>query len=231
MSNQKLSATEAAARLARALSAQDDLSHEQAEALIPSLIDAEGAGEGVESSPTFAALLRHLDHCERCLTLYEQLAEDANAVLGDVEVLPSLTPAPPVFFSAPVRLGDHVLLQVAHGLIRRFMLTFDLPRLAPSLATLSGPQRSLYADKLGPVQGTPLLAVIVGRDAAGIWLQVAVREPGQTTAWRLRLELGDQSLTATTDPRGIARFTLPADAPLGEVRLHCEELPVESQDE
>lgn len=231
MSNPKLSATDAAARLARALSAQDDLSHEQAEALIPSLIDAELAGEAVDASPAFAALLRHLDQCERCLTLYEQIAEDADAVLGEAGTLPSHASAPPVFFSAPVRLGDHVLLQVARGLIRRFTLTFDLPRLAPSLATLGGPQRSLYADKLGQVQGTPLLAVTVGHDDAGIWLQVAVREPGQPTVWRLQLELGGRILTATTDARGVARFTLPADAPLGEVRLHCEELPAAGEGE
>jgi hypothetical protein len=231
MSNQHISAAEAAARLAQALSAQDDLSHDQAEALIPSLIDAERAGDAVEGNTAFAALLRHLDHCERCLNLYEQLAEDVEAVVGEADLLPTIAPAPPVFFSAPVRLGDHILLHVARGLLRRFTLTFDLPRLAPSLATLSGPQRPLYSDRLGPVQGTPLLAVTVGRDAGGIWLQVAVREIGQQTTWRLQLELGGQTLSATTDSRGIARFTLPPDVGLGEVRLHCEELLVEPEDQ
>lgn len=231
MSKQHISTAEAAARLAEALSAQDDLSHDQAEALLPALIDAEQAGEDVAGNAAFTAVLRHLDHCERCLNLYEQLADDRAAVVGEADLLPTIAPALPVFFPAPVRLGDHILLQVARGLIRRFTLTLDVPRLAPSLATLSGAQRQLYSDRLGQVPGTPLLAVTVGRDAGSIWLQVAVREIGQKTTWQLQLDLGDQTLSAATDSRGIARFTLPPDVALGEVRLHCEELPVEAENE
>ncbi len=225
MSRSRISTEEAAARLAEALGAQDELSHERAEALIPALLDAERAGEDVDRDPAFAALLRHLDRCERCLSLYEQLAEDIEAIVGDAEAPPAAAPAPPQFFLAPVPIADHVLLQVVRGLARRFTLTLDLPRLAPSLATLSGPQRPLFSDVLRQVEGAPFLALTAGRDAEGLWLQAAVREPGRRTVWRLQLELGDRSLTASTDPRGIARFALPPDAPLGELRLRCEELP------
>jgi hypothetical protein len=224
MNNPQNPTAEAAARLARALSAQDDLAHEQAEALIPSLIEAEGSGEAVDANPAFAALLCHLDHCERCLNLYEQLAADFEAVVGEAEVLPSVAPSVPVFFDKPIPKGDHVVLQIVRGMLRRFTLTFDFPRLAPALATLGGPQRSLYTGTLPEVDGAPLLAVTAGRDAEGVWLQVAVREPGQRTSWRLQLDLGAQTLTTTTDVRGIARFTLPPDVQLGSVRLHCEEL-------
>ena len=226
-----LATAEAAARLDAALNTHDDLTCTAAETLLPDLLDAERAGEAVEQNPAYTALLRHLDHCADCLSLYEQLAEDFAAVMDGPAVLPSIVLSPPVFFPAPIPKGDHVLLQVVRGLVRRFTLTFDLPRLAPALATLSGPQRRLFSDRLGEVSGMPLLSITVGRDASGVWLQVAVHEPGQQTRWRLHLALGAQTLTAITDARGVARFSLPPDVPLGEVRLHCEELATDSQDE
>lgn len=231
MSKTPLTTAAAAVRLAEALNLSDDLTCAAAEPLIPMLLDAESTGEDVAQTPTYAALLNHLDHCANCLSLYEQLAEDYAAVMGASEVLPSVAPTPPVFFATPIPKGDHVLLHLVRGLVRRFTLTFDLPRLAPALATLGGSQRRLFSDHLGEVAGTPLLSLTVGQDAAGMWLQVVVHESGQPITWRLHLELGAQTLTATTDARGVARFILPPDVPLGEVRLHCEELPAGSQDE
>ena len=214
----------ATARLAQALSRQDNLSHEEAEALIPALIDAEFAGEAVDQQPNFAPLLRHLDQCEQCLKLYEQLADDLSAIIGEAETLPAARAARPIHFSPPIRLGEQLLLQVADSLVRRFSILFEVPRLVPTLATLSGNQRSLYTDRLGEVVGAPLLAVAVGLDGNRLWLQVALRDVGRQTVWRLQLEIGDQTLTALTDSRGIARFTLPADAALTSARLFCEEV-------
>lgn len=211
-------------RLAQALSRQDNLSHEEAEALIPALIDAEFAGEAVDQQPNFVPLLRHLDQCEQCLKLYEQLADDLSAIIGEAETLPAARAARPIQFSTPTRLGDHLLLQVAQGLVRGFSVLFEVPRLVPTLATLSGNQRSLYSDRLGEVAGAPLLAVAVGLEGNDMWLQVALRDVGQHTVWRLQLEIGDQTLTALTDSRGIARFTLPPDVALSSARLFCEEL-------
>ena len=231
MNKLPLTTAEASARLAVALNTPDALPCEDAESLIPALLEAEYAGEDVANNATYAALTQHLDHCESCLNLYAQLAEDLEAVVGEAKVFPSIAPTPPVFFSAPIPNGDHVLLQVLRGIMRRFTLTFDIPRLAPALATLSGMQRTLYSDTLHEVAGTPLLALSAGRGPEGVWLQVAVREPGQKTTWHIRLDLGDQTLTATTDARGVARFMLPTDASFGEVRLHCEELPASTQHE
>jgi hypothetical protein len=231
MDRKRVTTAEAAARLAAALSAHDDLRCDEAEPLIPALLEAERAGEDVTGNPAYTALTQHLDHCEACLNLYAQLAEDLEAVVGVLEVLPAVAPAPPTFFSPPIPKGDHVLLQVLRGIVRRFTLTFDLPRLAPALATLGGQQRTLYSDTLREVAGAPLLALTAGRGPEGVWLQVAVREPSQKTTWQIRLDLGDQTLIATTDSHGIARFTLPPTAPLGEVQLHCEELPASTQHE
>jgi len=216
--------TTAQARLAQALLAQDNLSHEEAEALMPALIDAEFAGEDVDQQPRFVPLLRHLDQCVRCLKLYEQLTDDLSAIIGEEEELPAATTASPIHFSAPIPLGDHLLLQVADSLVRRFSVLFELPRLVPTLATLSGNKRSLYTDRLGEVTGAPLLAVVVGLEGDRMWLQIALRDVGPQTVWRLQLEIGDQTLTALTDSRGIARFTLPADAALTSARLFCEEV-------
>lgn len=231
MDKKPLSTAEAAVRLSNALSAHDDLPCNEAETLIPALLDAEYAGEDTTGNAAYAAISHHLDHCAACLNLYEQLAEDIEAVVGKAETQPTIMPIPPVFFSAPIRKGDHVLLQVLRGIVRRFTLTFDIPRLAPTLATLSGSQRTLYSDTLREIAGTPLLALSAGRSPEGVWLQVAVRESRQQTTWQIRLDLGDYMLTNTTDTRGIVRFTLPPTTPLGEVRLHCEELPAGTQDE
>jgi len=230
MSEPQISPATAASRLAQALSAQNNLSHDEAAALIPALIDAEFAGEDVEQQPNFVPLLCHLDQCEQCLKLYEQLADDLSAVIGEAETLPAARGARPIHFSAPTRLGEHLLLQVAESLVRRFSILFELPRLVPTLATLSGNQRSLYTDRLGEVAGAPLLAVAVGLEGDAMWLQVALRDVGQQTVWRLQLEIGDQTLTALTDSRGIARFTLPPDTAFSRVRLFCEEL-VEGEEE
>src|SRR5689334_5993795 len=73
---------EQAARLLKALEAQDDLSCEEARTGLSALVEAEAAGVDVDAAPEFAALLRHIDHCEGCTELYAQLAADLEALAG-----------------------------------------------------------------------------------------------------------------------------------------------------
>lgn len=219
--------TEESARLLAALDAVDTLSCELAEAWLPALVEAEFAGEAVDQNPDFAQVLRHIDHCPTCLTLYEQISTDLEAVVGVAEVLPR-TPMPTVpVLAPPVAKGEHILLQVVDKAVRRFMLMVTLPRLTPSVATLSGPQRSLFADRLPELAGAPLLAVNVGRDAQALWMQIAIRDLSQASPWRVDLSAGDQTLSATTDARGLVRFTLPPDTDIQQVQLNCVALPAD----
>src|SRR5262249_33096301 len=126
-----------AARLLQALRQIDDFACEQAHDLIPALVDAEFAGEDVDAAPEYAALLRHLDHCEACAALYAGISEDL-ATLADTTVpLPADRPATPAFFT-PVRQSEHVVLRVFGGLARRFELALRAPQLTAGPATLGG---------------------------------------------------------------------------------------------
>lgn len=220
------SPTEVAARLLANLRAADELTCTAAEEVLAALVEAEFAGEPVDQNPAFTPLLHHLDHCPNCLKLYEQLASDLDAVVGADETLAPIPATAPRFFAPSVAKGEHILLQMFHGVVRRFTLILDMPRLAPSVATLSGTQRSLFADRLPEVAGEPLLAISVGRDGQDLWIQVALRDPGQASVWHIELVYGDQTLSASTDPRGLVRFALPPELDLGELRLNCEAPPI-----
>ncbi|NCC33320.1 MAG: hypothetical protein EOM24_15080 [Chloroflexia bacterium] len=215
---------EAAARLARALYTKDELTPEAAAALLPEFILAERSGEDVDNNPAYAALLRHLDHNEASLRLYEQLSEDMDLLLDPAETLPTITGVPPSFFSSPTLKGEHVLLQVLQGMVRRFRLTINMPRLAPALATLSGSQQALFAGTLTEVAGTPLLSLSTGHDQDGPWMRVLVRDTTGATRWQIQLIIGDETFSATTDERGLAHFSLPALPEPSQVQMVCEEV-------
>lgn len=215
---------QAAARLARALHTSDELTPEAAAALLPDFILAERSGEDVDNNPAYAALLRHLDHNEASLRLYEQLSEDMDLLLDPAETLPVIDRPPPSFFSSPTPKGEHVLLQVLQGMVRRFRLTINMPRLAPTLATLSGSQQALFAGTLTEVTGAPMLSLSTGHDHDGPWIRVLVRDTTGATRWQIRLVIGDETLSATTDERGLAHFTLPALPEAGQVQMMCEEV-------
>ncbi|NJL33909.1 MAG: hypothetical protein HC893_08680 [Chloroflexaceae bacterium] len=83
MDNASLSTRQLAKRLLRALRAADTLTPAQVRLLIPLLVEAEQAGEDVDSNPAFAALLRHLDANPESMALYVQLSEDLTWLLND----------------------------------------------------------------------------------------------------------------------------------------------------
>jgi len=220
-------ADQPSARLRQALAAPDELDCAAAREQIPALVDAERAGQDVDAAPTFAALLRHLDHCASCLALYAELAEDLDALVGEAETLPPIQPSPPSFFT-PVRQREGLVLRVLGGQRRRFELILAPPRLAPAIATLSGGQRaSLFQDSLVEVAGAPLVAVTLSVGEGTAELLVAIREATAGARWQVRLAVGDDLRSAVADERGIARFGgLPA--PLPEITLTFAELPAEA---
>ncbi|MFL5802577.1 MAG: zf-HC2 domain-containing protein [Roseiflexaceae bacterium] len=195
-----------AARLLQALEQSDDLACEQAHDLLPALVDAELAGEDVDAAPEYAALLRHLDQCEACATLYAGMS-DSLAALADTAVpLPADRPAPPAFF-APARQSENVVLRVLGGLARHFELVLHTPQLALGPATLGGgPDTPLFVGTLPEVEGSPLVSVSLSVEGDLADLFVAIREAGATTPWQVQLSIEDSVQTATTDERGIARF-------------------------
>jgi hypothetical protein len=191
-------------------------------------VDAERAGEDVDAAPEYAALLRHLDHCADCTTLYAEVSEDLEALVGEADKLPRVRPAAPTFF-APARESDNVILRVLRGMARRFELTLAAPRLAPAIATLSGGGKAnVFSDRLSEVQGHPFVGVTLRPDNDRAELAVAIREASAATRWRVRLMTGDIVREATTDAQGIARFTDLPVAGLREINLHCAELVAET---
>lgn len=227
MADKPMTGQQAAARLLRALDVADNLSHEEAQAQISALVDAERAGQDVDADPAYAELLHHLDRCDGCMEIYAGLAEDIATLVGEEELLPSLSLTPPSFF-APARQTESIVLRVLRGIARQFELTLVPPRLVPTIATLSGGQRiNLFADRLGEVLGAPLLAVTLSIKDSMANLQITIREGAAGTRWQVHFTAGDMVRMATTDERGTVYFSDVPAADLQTIALRCVELLAE----
>jgi hypothetical protein len=225
MDSHALTEQQAAARLLGALQEQDTLSCEEAQALLPSFVEAEAAGEDVDAASEYAALLRHLDICDDCAAMYEQLAEELEALTSAPEALPQTTLTPPSFFTT-ARQSENVIVRVLQGLRRQFELDLALPRLAPQLPTLGGGQSaSLFTDTLSEVSGSPLVSISLTPSEGGADVLVAIREPAAQTRWQVQLIVGDHVQTATTNAQGMARFSGVPVTDVQQVRLMCVEAP------
>lgn len=234
MTNNPITEQEAAQRLYQALTTVDPLTPEEAQALLPALVEAERAGVDVDGDPTFAALLQHLDHNDESMALYLELSEDLELALDPEVDLPA-APSPPTFFTTPpARASEKVVLRLLQGLRRRFELTLAMPNLAPRVATLGSggsndqPRREhLFSSTLDEIAGKPLMVVSLHITANVAELLVAVRDATPTTRWQVNLSLGDRIETAQTDAQGIARFTnLPVSdlQQVPDLRLTCAEV-------
>jgi hypothetical protein len=226
MTREVRSEKEAAAALRRALNASDDLTCEQAQELIPEFVDAEMAGEDVQASPRYAALLRHLDNCVDCAELYAALADDLESLLTEGPPAPLPRSIPATFF-APVRETEHVLLRLIRGFTKGFELQLNDPRLSLSRGVLSGgKQIPLFNDNLPEMAGTPAVVVALDTHPETPRVLVAVREPARSTRWRVQLQIGDQSYEALTDEQGIVRldgFSTEQLQQAGQLTLICTE--------
>jgi predicted anti-sigma-YlaC factor YlaD len=224
MMRKTVTGSEAARRLLQAFEAPDTLDCDQAEAQLPAFVEAERAGEDVDAAPEFAALLRHLDHCEDCVELYEQLADDLEVLAGEAETLPQVPLTPPTFFT-PARQSEHVILRVLRGLTRRFEMDVPALRFKPAVATLgSGKRITLLADTLSEVKGAPLVSLSLSGEPGAADVTVAIRDLAAGSRWQVQLIAGDNAWTATTDERGIAQFRGLA-LPEGQaLTVHCAEL-------
>jgi hypothetical protein len=203
---------EAVTRLRAALTAPDTMTREEAQALLPALIEAEQAGEDVDNDPTFAALLHHLDHDPESMALYLELAEDLAVLMNEETDLPAVPSPPPFFSTSPTRASEKVVLRMLQGLHRRFELTLALPNLAPTIPTLGGSQSGayrqehLFSDTLREMPGTPLVAVSLHIAGDTAELLVAVRDATPTTRWQITLSIDEYVYTASTNDQGLVRF-------------------------
>lgn len=218
---------EAATRLRRALTQPNPLSCEQAAELLPALIEAELAGADVDAAPEFAELLQHIDQCADCAALYAEMSEDLALLADPAAPLPSARPPMPAPFRV-ARQGESLVLRVFSGLVRRFELALGAPQLGPAIATLSGEQSTpLFADALPEIAGSPLLSVSLQATGGTASLQIGLREAGASARWQVQVATPEAVYSARTDERGIARIEqIPLDA-LGQLTIHCAELPAE----
>lgn len=217
-------AAQAAARLLQAIDAPDDLSCDEAQALLPAFVEDERAGVDVDAAPEYAALLQHLDRCAECMELYSTLAEDLEALASEEEPQPLPPLTPPSFFS-PVRQSETVVVRILRGITRRFELALAIPKLVSSVATLSGGQRTnLFSDTLTELDGAPLVSISLLAENGVADVIVAVREAAAPTRWQVQLINGDDVRTAATDAQGIARFAGLAAQSLQDVTVSCVEI-------
>jgi hypothetical protein len=206
MASRQTNSAQAASHLLTALESVDPLSHEEARDLLSAYVAAEQAGVDVDAMPEYTDLTRHLEHCEECLTLYSELSADFATMLGEGEPVPS--PPLATSLSTVTRQTEDLLLRVFAGLQRRFEATFQLPRLEPSFASLSGSRRAvLLNEQLAEVDGEPAISISVGGEAGSRDLLIAVSDDRSTGRWDVRVTLGEAFYSATTDEQGIAHIS------------------------
>ena len=211
----------------QALTEDTTLTCEQADALLPAFVQAEAAGEDVDSDSTYAALLRHLDSCADSAAKYTALVEDLAAVTAPAPITsasPSI--APPRFFQPkPVRQTDRFTLRVWKGISRAVELLLAPPALAPKLAVLSkGKSETLFSDRVTELPGDPLVVVSLTPQDRNALIQVAVRDAAPDTRWQVQLTIGRQQLEQITNAQGVAQFPDIALADLSQMTVTCAEL-------
>lgn len=212
-----------AARLLRALETPDPLTCNMAREQLDAFVEAEAAGQDVDSDPAFADLLQHLDHCVDCTTLYAELAAGLDAALNSAESLPTLSPAPSFF--APARQSQNVIVTLLGALRQAFQLRLNV-RL-PLAETLSGGTSvQLFGDTLTEVEGAPLLIVSLVPGAANAQpdVLVAVQTSNSDSQWEVTLATASASREAITDAQGIARFVGVALANGEQIELRAHPL-------
>lgn len=198
-----------AARLLKALEQRSDLTCEQAQALLPALVEAELSGADADDLPQFAALLRHLDTCEAdCVALYADLSAKMSAVLEEREGIAAAEA--PVSAARPlqkVREVGQVALSLLRDVANGFRLELPLPRLASAgtLGTLD--TERVFDETLTELDAQPQVMVVLGSSAAQRDLLVTVQAPDGPEHWQVDLTLGELSHSATTGAGGLARFT------------------------
>jgi hypothetical protein len=233
MTKKRVWGRQAAERLLEALNATDGLTCEQAQALLPAFVEAELAGQDVDSNPDYAVLLKHLDRCADCMELYVQLSQDLKALIGPADTLPQARVAESSFFE-PVRERPGFVLRVFRGARRHF--EFDLPvppALSATHATLSGTgagdekREQLLSESVPEVLGSPRVSVALVVRPGSAELNVTIQDKPAAARWRLQFKAGDTVHTAKTDERGVATFTGLNVADLRELSqltLTCVEL-------
>jgi hypothetical protein len=210
-----------AARLLRALERSDELSHEQAQTLLPSLIGAQLAGEDVEAEPAYASLLRHLDQCDVCSLAYEDLAEELEALISDDASLLLMQPTSSEMLDQTLQT-ETALVRIFKGIKSRFEIDLKIPQFSAALQTL-GSVEQLFAGQLPGVPGTPFVAVAITIEQGKAELAIAIRQLDGAARWQIQLMRGDDMQTMLTDEAGIARFADLDVENLTDVRLDCTE--------
>lgn len=220
MTNQPHQGNDVASRILHSLNTIDDIGCTEAQDQLSALVEAEFAGQRVDAEPTFEQLLHHLDYCENCIALYEQLSKDFALLAEPVD---SLSPQ----VVAEEHIGVGVVLRVFANITRSFELLFALPQIAPSVATLGVGQRvNVFASALPRVEGAPIVSVVLTLAETTALLQVAVQD-ATMSPWAIDLTVGSTKRYELTDNRGMARFTELPVTELSEITLRSTELRVE----
>lgn len=219
-------------RLWAALSAESELTCEQAEELLPLLVQAEAEGEEVASDSRFAALFRHLDICEDCALLYAQLSQDLAAVIAGSSEPLVVTPAARPFF-VPKRpptkeyKSPAWVLQVWNDMIRSLELVTQPLTLTPKRDVLGVNEhnRALFSDRVPDLKDKPIFSVTLQRQNEQTLVRVVLRDIRTATTWQVRLAAGGQVWEQQTDERGVADFTeVRPDSIAGGMTITCREI-------
>jgi hypothetical protein len=209
-------------RLEQALQASSSLSCEHVQAQLELLVQAESAGEDVDNLEQFQGILNHLDSCEECIEIYEQLSEEVEDFFADDAPAFEQPQFIPNFFT-PTRQTDTMKLHVLGGLAQRFRLWLRLPQFPLAQGTLSEDAKNypLFVDEVHEMNNKPMVSVSLIEQDQQSALQVAISDLNNSGPWEVSIEHGDFQASQTSNEQGITTFTNVPFQNLSELTIHC----------
>lgn len=194
-----------ARELLNMLSEASDLSCEQAQVLLPLLVEADQAGLDTDAMPQFAGLLRHLDRCDSsCMDRYIELTAEAEALAVLAEDSPELAQSGESFL-VTVRESVYATVLMLRDVAAQFRMKLR-PPLSVSPVPVYSASELLFHGNLSEVAHTPEVTVslISGDELSD--LLVTIETLDTPARWEVWLTVGAATRAAVTDETGLARF-------------------------
>lgn len=210
MTHQKPSSGKQASRnLYEALDNASTLSCSHVQALLDDLVAAEHAEVDVDSDPRYSLVLAHLDNCDQCMEIYQELS-DAMELFDSDQLSASNAPASraPTFFDPPTQLPSYLLRLIEQN---PHHVSVQLPINRPiQWVGALGPKNqeaTLINQELSELPEHPQFKVDLRRiDGEIVSLSVQVVQATNSGAWEISLQAGEFQKSQMSDQTGRVIF-------------------------
>lgn len=202
-------------RLLAEVESIDTLKCEEAENQLPNLVTAEARGENVENNSAYTPLLLHLDQCESCLALYEDLSQSIDEFFAPNKPV-IVPPAPSILIDIPQAQG--VTVRLLSRMQRVFEIALGGARRQAAVPVMGNQQ--LFVGTIDQVAGEPLISISRQTAKDSQMVQVVVRSiPGER--WDITLTTNDIKREIRSDEQGVAYFSGISEGELTDITVRC----------